>query len=173
MYNVHLEKVNDINRTAFINLYNLYLHDFADFATESFPNVDEDGYYDKEEVMDILDFSPEEGQSYIIRYADKIAGFVVLTFPPHVEEDCDYHILEMFVLNSHRGKGIGKAACKVLFDQAPGRYCLDILSSNANAFGFWDNLIATEGRLISRQEHHEEDEPPFVVYEFETRRMKS
>ena len=163
MKNVYLKKVRDSSKPAFINLFNLYHHDLAKFVPDLYTDVDDEGYYDRDCILEILNMPPEKVQPYIIRYEDKIAGLVILTFPPYVKQDCDYCILEIFVLNSHRGKGIALMACRELFNEFPGRYCIEVLKNNEGALGFWDNLIAREGRLITRVRN----EKPLVIYEFE------
>ena len=165
MDKTYLEKVTDANRLAFINLFNLYHHDLAEYIPDFYQTLDEEGYYDRGAVLEILEMPPNEVQPYIIRHMDKIAGLVVLTFPPYVKPGCDYCILEIFVANSHRGKGIARAACRILFNEFPGRYCIQVLQSNTLALAYWDSLIAREGRLIQRYN----DKESLITYEFEVK----
>jgi len=165
MENIQLEKVTESGKPAFVNLFNLYHHNRSKFLPDLYPSVDEEGYYDKANTLATLAVSPDKAQSYLIRYMDKIAGLLTFGFSPVVKPGCDYGIVDIFVLNSYRGKGIAASACKQLFKEFPGRYFIEVIENDNNARGFWDKLIAQEGHLIAQTKIEE----PLIAYEFETK----
>lgn len=164
MENVKLEKVTNSNKTAFINLFNLYHHDRAKFLPGMYSSVDEEGYYDKDNSLSTLEMPAEKVQSYLVKYTDKIAGLIVFAFPPFVKPGCDYCIVDIFILNNYRGKGIAGDACRLLFNKFPGRYWIQVINSDNYALRYWDNLISREGSLIVRDRYDE----LLIEYEFET-----
>jgi len=163
MEKVQLEKVDDSNKTAFINLFNLFHHNRAAFLPELYCVIDEEGYYDKANTLDVLNVSKDKAQSYLIRCNDKLAGFVVFAFSPLVKQGCDYGIVDIFVPNNYRNKGIASGACRLLFKEFPGRYYIEVIENDHEARRFWDRFINKEGRLIEIAKA----EAPLAAYEFE------
>jgi len=94
----------------------------------------------------------------------KITGLIVFVFPPLVKPGCDYGITDIFVLSNYRNKGIANDACKLLFNEFPGQYFVQVIKGDSGAIGFWNNLIAKEGRLLVLEEYNE----MLIAYEFET-----
>ena len=163
MKKVKLEKVGDSTKTAFVNIFNLYHHDRANFLPDLYSAVDEEGYYDKANTLNVLSVPQERAQSYLVRYEEKIAGIIVFALSPLVKQGCDYSIVDLFVLNHHRCKRIASSACRLLFREFPGRYYIEVIERDNEARGYWDRLIAKEGRLIEQTKVEE----PLVSYEFE------
>jgi predicted acetyltransferase len=163
MGKVKLEKVGDSTKPAFVNIFNLYHHDRAAFLPDLYSAVDEEGYYDKANTLNVLRVSQERAQSYLIRCEEKIAGIIVFALSPLVKQGCDYSIVDLFILNNYRCKGIASSACRLLFREFPGRYYIEVIESDHEARGYWDRLIAKEGRLIEQTKAEE----PLVSYEFE------
>jgi len=149
MTNIKLQIIEEQDRETFRNLFNLYQHDLSMIADFLFPTVDERGFYDYETIEEYFTSNAlSEGNlfMYLIIAADNIAGFCVLTKPPYViKADCDYCINEFFIIGSYRKKGIAREACKVIFDQHPGRYCFEVIDNNVRAKSFWKKLIAEVG----------------------------
>ena len=162
MADVTLEKICNTNQEAFINLYNLFHHDRAAYVPDLYPAVDEAGYYDKANSLATLGVAPDKAQSYIIRYNGNIAGLIVFAFSPLLKAGFDYSIVDLFVLNNFRGKGIAGAACKQLLRAYPGRYYVEVLAEDAGARGYWERFIAEAGRLIKQTKVDE----LLVAYEF-------
>ena len=163
---IALERVKDSDKLLFANLFNLYHHDRAKFFPELYTAVDEEGYYDKAVVAELLAEPPDKVQSFFIKYGDNVAGLVVLVMPPYVKPGCDYGILEIFVLNNFRGKGIARGVCKLLFNKFPGRYCAMVAENDVDALGFWDKIIPASGNLLGREKNKEE----LIVFEWTVER---
>ena len=113
--------------------------------------------------MDILGRASEQVQLYLIRCDGNISGMTVFTLSPFVKPGCDYCIVDIFVLNNYRGRGIASSVCRLLFKEHPGRYCIEVAENDNVALEYWDNLIAKEGHLIERIKNKES----LIVYEFE------
>jgi len=159
-----LIKVDQDNQTAFVNLYNLFHHDRAIYLPDMYPSVDDEGYYDKANSLATLGIDPEKAVSYLIKYDGGFAGFVVFALPPIMSHHgCDYSIIDIFILNSHRGKGIGTTVCKQLFTQYAGKHQVEVVIHDQSARKFWERIIAKEGQPIKQEEKPEEH---LVVYEF-------
>jgi len=134
MANIKLRILEEGDKEVFRNLVNLYQHDLSMIAAFLFPTVDEKGFYDYETIEEYFTSKAiVEGKLflYLIMHNDNIAGFCVLTKAPYVlKTDCDYCINEFFIIGSYRRKGIAHEACKVIFEQHPGRYCFEMIDYN-------------------------------------------
>jgi len=162
---IQLEAVDSFNQAAFVNIFNLYHHDRALYFPELYPHVDDEGYFDKDVPIDLAAMSPNEVLCHLIRFNGKFAGLLVVSFAPYVKPDTEFCIQEIFVLNSHRRLGIARAACKLLFDDHSGRYCLSASNNDSGALAFWDKLMADECELISK----EADGEDLICYKFITK----
>ncbi|MTI71357.1 MAG: GNAT family N-acetyltransferase [Firmicutes bacterium] len=117
------------------NLYNLYLHDLSQFTDDN--DIDENGVF----IWDSEELYWEKNSLYplIVKYKDKVIGFLLLSEPPYVKEGCDYCIQEFFILRKYREKGLGREVINILFKKYKGRYSLLVLENNKKALKFWRN----------------------------------
>ena len=161
---IQLEIVDNFNMAAFVNIFNLYHHDRAVYFPELYPHVDEEGFFDRDVAVDLAAMDSSQVACYLIRHEGKFAGFLVASFPPYVKPDTDFCIQDIFILNSHRRLGIAKEACRLLFDDFSGRFCLMVSKNDGSALAFWDALIEESCELISK----EADEEDMIVYKFST-----
>lgn len=153
MQEIKLELVNESKRLAFDNLFYLYHHELSIYIPELYPFVDEEGYYDRKATDDFYNKPNSVIEPYIIRCDTKIAGVMVFSRPPYVKPGCDYCIQELFLLNNYRRKGIAEEACKILLNEYPGRYCIQVITENLKAMKFWNKLITKNGTLISQEKY--------------------
>ena len=159
-----LERVDEKTRETFVNVFNIYHHDRASLLPEEYQAVDDAGYYDKPNTVSIMsDYPTDKVLLYIIKHDDKVAGFVVLASAPYTKRGSDYAIVDFFVLNNFRNKGIATRACEWLFSKYPGRYWMEIIKKDSNAITFWINLIAKRGNIISINEI----DSKLIEFEFE------
>lgn len=137
------------DKETFRTLLNLYHHDLAQLRPSLFPAVDDSGFYDYTAVEEFFrDDIFDDLSLYWVRHHGHLAGFIVLSKPPYVKEGCDYCIQEFFIVGSYRKTGVGGSACKKVFLQHPGRYCLRIIQENALALSFWKKQIERVGKDI-------------------------
>jgi predicted acetyltransferase len=134
---VVLRKVTKINIIKLKNLFNLFLHDLAEFNTElkigpncvySVPKLE--SYYNHPGII-----------SFLIYYKKEISGFVVISRPPYFSRDKKTSVIQhLFILKGYRNKGIGTEAMKNIFKEYPGKYGVEQLPENKNAVNFWKAL---------------------------------
>ncbi|MTI68110.1 MAG: GNAT family N-acetyltransferase [Firmicutes bacterium] len=118
------------------NLYTLYLHDLSQFTDDN--DIDENGVF----IWDSEELYWEKNSLYplIVKYKDKVIGFLLFSEPPYVKEGCDYCIQEFFILRKYREKGLGREVINILFKKYKGRYSLLVLENNKKALKFWRNI---------------------------------
>lgn len=161
---IQLENIDTLNQDAFVNIFNLYHHNRAKFLPELYPHVDEEGYFDRDVALDLLGMNPEEVQSYLIRFNGKFAGLLVVSFAPFVMSGTDCCIQDIFILNSHRSKGIATSALHLLFDDVKGVFSVNCLEADKSAISFWDNFIQKNCEIISKSQPENDS----VVFKFKT-----
>ncbi len=113
-------------------LLQLYLHDISKYFPIEFE--ENTGLY----LYDGLDkyFDGSKNYAYFIKLEKKIAGFILVD-----SNENEKIIQEMFVLNHHKNKGIGKlAVCKVL-ENSKGNWIIKSLPNSEPAERFWDRTI--------------------------------
>ncbi|WP_223701811.1 GNAT family N-acetyltransferase [Sutcliffiella deserti] len=134
--NITLHKVVEKEKSTLQNLYSLYLHDLSKFT----PNIElgSDGIFHFE---DLSLFWKTEGLSpYFIHYDKSIVGFLLLVERPYLKKDHDFGINDIFVINKYKGRGIGRAALKEIFQQKEGSYFVLELAENTPAIVFWKKV---------------------------------
>lgn len=113
-------------------LLQLYLHD----VSNCFPiDFDENtGLY----LYDSLDkyFDDSKNYAYFIKLEEKIAGFILVD-----TDETDIIIQEMFILNHHKNKGIGKLAVYEVLGKNKGSWVIKSLPSSEPAERFWNRTI--------------------------------
>jgi len=132
------------------NLYPLYLHDLASF-NGAVPNLhgifEESGTVmtlaDQYNCQNVWWENPESLFPYLILVDSIPAGFALISSPPYCCENADYTVHEFFVINSFRGKGVGKEAVLKVFELHKGKWALHTHASigNQSAQRFWNNTI--------------------------------
>jgi len=140
--NINLEKADIKQKNIMSNMMQLYLHDIT---SEEFSGIemDENGLYpysDLEYYWTDDNFVP-----YFIKMDDIIAGFVLLIknysmIEDKKEKDC-YIIMEMFVLNRYKGKGIGTNVTLQLFGKYTGKWEIGTLPNSKRVSAFWEKII--------------------------------
>jgi predicted acetyltransferase len=62
--------------------------------------------------------------------------------PPHATEGVQARLCEFFVLNTHRGRGVGRAAATQVFDRFRGVWELGWVVGNTPATSFWRSVVS-------------------------------
>jgi predicted acetyltransferase len=138
--NVTLENISIVQKETLKNLYALYLHDLSLYSDELVPN--HEGLFEFDAFDQIWE---KEGICpYLIKADDKLAGFVLLLGSPFLKK-VDYCINDFFILNSYRGKGVGKNAARQIFNMCKGQFFIEQLLSNKPAIHFWKKLYVEMG----------------------------
>lgn len=89
MQEIELELIDESKKIVFDNLFYLFHHELSIYLPELYPNVDEEGYYDRTATDDFFHKPNSVMEPYMIRCDTKIAGVVVFSRPPYVKPGCD------------------------------------------------------------------------------------
>jgi len=147
---IDLTLTDNTNSYIIKNLYPLYLHDLASF-NGTVPN--HHGILeDSDTIMTLADQynsqnawweNPGSLFPYLILVDSIPAGFALISSPPYCCEFADYTVHEFFIINSFRGKGVGKAAARKVFEMHKGKWALHTHASDINkpAQHFWHVLL--------------------------------
>ncbi|PPA71065.1 GNAT family N-acetyltransferase [Jeotgalibacillus proteolyticus] len=158
---ITLTKVKESQKHILRNLYSLYLHDLSAFTAKL--EIGEDGsfhYESLERFWEIDGISP-----YFIKLETDIIGFLLLLERPFLKKENDFGVNDLFILNQFKGKGWGREAVNLLFEQRKGKYFVIELEENRPAVSFWKKLYAEAG--IEYQERQKVmDEEPCLIQTF-------
>lgn len=122
------------------NLLELYVHDLSEF----FPSVElgaggRFGY----PKLPLYWSEPDHRFPFLIRYAGRVVGFVLVTRGSPVSDDPEvFDIAEFFVLRRYRRSGVGRRAALALWERIPGRWTVRVYEGNRGAISFWSGVIA-------------------------------
>ena len=141
---VTLHPAQESDRELIRNLFNMYQNDFAEYVSE-FDSVDENGYFRRDTVDQILPFGGGVFP-YIIRSDGKNVGIVMFTDERYNDCNCDWCLEELYLVRGARKKGIASSAVKLLMSAHPGKWCLHVFEKNAAALAFWKKIILSYGQ---------------------------
>jgi predicted acetyltransferase len=120
----------------------LYLYDFAEFDDR---RPDRDGRFEYR-WLDAY-WTDDDRHPYLLRVGGSPAGFALVrdTTVADTPRTSPFHELaEFFVLRTHRGRGIGKAAAQRVLRLHPGSWRITEVAHNAPAIAFWRRTIPVE-----------------------------
>src|SRR2546421_2724675 len=146
---VLLEPAGAQDAPVLANLLELYAHDLSDaFALDIGP----DGKFGYPSLA-LYWREPARRFPFLIRAADKLAGFVLVTRGSPLSADPTHlDVAEFFVLCRHRRLGVGSQAAMRLWDQMPGHWIVRVAECNAAALPFWAGGIAEyTGQAFARE----------------------
>jgi predicted acetyltransferase len=151
MNNLTIELCERKNKFIINNLYPLYLHDLAEIRNV-LPNKygvfeDDEKYHTLEQQIPVFDIWWEkEGVlfPYLIKVDGLPAGFILVTTPPYLFDNCDFMINEIFILRPYRGKGIGENGVREVFNLHRGKWMLFTTPTdkNLNTVSFWRKTLS-------------------------------
>jgi len=121
----------------FNNLGELYVHDFSEIVLSE---LNEAGRFDH----DFLRHCWGRGNQipYLIRVADRLAGFAIVGRGSRLTGDPVVHDLsEFFIVRRYRRQGIGTCAAATLFGLRRGTWEVRERAGNAAAHAFWRSAI--------------------------------
>lgn len=129
---VKIEKIKKDQSIILERLLQLYLHDVSLYFPIDFN--EEKGLYNYDS-LDIY-FNGSSDKACFIMYDNKIAGFILYS-----ETDDESCIQEIFISNSYKKQGLGKAAVFELLNQYPGNWIIRSLPNSQPAENFWLKTI--------------------------------
>jgi predicted acetyltransferase len=136
MMNVTLEAVGAERAETLSNLFQLYVHDFADFWTERQVELQEDGRFPPYPPLPAY-WTEADGEALLIRVDGRLAGFVLLNRDSHSGLATDYSVGEFFVARHYRRSGVGRAAALAAMRARPGLWEVAVARRNTGARAFW------------------------------------
>lgn len=140
--NFAVDRVGSESQQIANNLFQLYMHDFSEFAPledERFL-VDGDGLF----ALPLIEkyWTQPNHSFHLIRANGKLAGFAAINDWSPSGRGVDHNIAEFFVLRHYRRNGAGTELARRLFLAHPGLWELAIMASNKPAQSFWPAVIA-------------------------------
>jgi predicted acetyltransferase len=140
--NFIVERVGSESQQIAENLFQLYAHDFSEFApleNERFL-VDDDGLF----TLPLIEkyWTLPNHSFHLLKADGKLAGFAAINDWSPSGRGVDYNIAEFFVMRHYRRNGAGTQFARRLFLAHPGLWELAIMASNKPAQAFWPTVIA-------------------------------
>lgn len=136
-----LAEASENQKSVIVNLMQLYLHDFSEFAEigTTHGDVGSDGRF----AYDWLDsYWREDGRiPLIVQAGHRLVGFTLVNRWSALNRQLDKSVAEFFILRKYRRIGVGSRAAKLLFERWPGRWEVPVASYNKPALSFWRNTI--------------------------------
>jgi predicted acetyltransferase len=124
-------------RPVLDRLFQLYLHDFSEFAPIGGPygEVDDEGRFG---YPGFESYWQESGRiPLLIRADDHIAGFALVNQWSALELPLDHSVAEFFVLRKYRRARVGTRAALFIFRRYAGRWEVPVAWYNPPAQAFW------------------------------------
>jgi predicted acetyltransferase len=139
---VTLEAAGPDKRATVENLFQLYVHDFADFWETRRIEIGEDGRFPP--YPPLAAYWTEPGaEPFLIRADGHIAGFVLIDRQGHSGRPCDFNMGEFFVSRLYRREGVGRAAALQAIGDRKGLWEIAVARANTGALTFWRGVAAT------------------------------
>jgi predicted acetyltransferase len=141
MLKVALESAADRRETV-ENLFQLYVHDFADFRSIKRPvEFGADGRFPSYPPLAAY-WSEPEAWPLLIAADGELAGFVLIDRHSHSGRPCDFNMGEFFVARHYRREGVGRIAAELAMRERPGLWEIAVARNNTPAKGFWQGVAA-------------------------------
>ena len=144
---VEVDGASADERATIVNLFQLYMHDFSEFAEIGtlHGEVASDGRF-AHGALDVC--WREEGWFPLLIRADRrLAGFALVSPWSALDRPLDWSVAEFFVLRKYRRARVGMRAGKLIFERFPGRWEVPVASYNRPALPFWRKTVrASIGR---------------------------
>lgn len=133
--NVILESAADKRQTV-ENLFQLYVHDFADFWATRQIELGEDGRFPPYPPLAAY-WSEPGAEPWLIRADGEIAGFALIDQHSHSGEAVDFNMGEFFVARHYRREGVGRIAAQLAIGERRGQWEIAVARRNIPAQPFW------------------------------------
>lgn len=137
---VSLHRATQADAECLSNLLELYIHDVCDI----FPTVElgDNGRFGYAKLPQYW-AEPERRFAFVIRHAERVAGFALVTRGSPVATDPETQdVAEFFVLRKYRRLGVGREAARLLWQALPGAWTVRVAERNQRALAFWSSAVA-------------------------------
>lgn len=152
---VELEPCGPERREVVANLFQFYVHDFADFWVSRQADFQEDGRFGRYPPLDGYWDHPG-GEALLIRIRGQLAGFVLINREGHSGLACDFNMGEFFVGRPYRREGLGRSAALAALRARPGLWEIAVARRNLAAQAFWLQVATAAGAVeaLDRNDDH-------------------
>ena len=136
--NFELKQIDRQNLNILKNLFQLYIHDIS---KELSWDCDDDGLFEAYSLSGWL--SNKENFGYLVYVEDKLAGFVMVDkeFKVLKNEEGNYNLSEVFILNNYKGKSLASNVVKQVFDMYKGNWECRPVPKSISALTFWGKVF--------------------------------
>ena len=142
-----VERIDESSNALIANLFNLYMHDMAEWFLF---DTEEDGRYG----YDMAKHWARGDEIYIARCAGKLAGFtIVSSAKPFLNGGDGLDVEEFFLIRRYRHTGAGETLARAIWDKHPGQWLVRVYEGNLPAIPFWRKIISryTHDRQIEER----------------------
>ena len=153
------------------NLLELYLHDLS----EAFPSIElgPDGRFGYEKLP-LYWSEPQRRFPFLIKYATRVAGFVLVTRGSPVSDDPNvFDLAEFFVIRRYRRAGVGRRAAVLVWDRFPGAWIVRVSEGNIGALPFWADVVAEYTNGTATESKRSGTPNGWRVFSFNSARLRS
>jgi predicted acetyltransferase len=128
-------------RVTVENLFQFYVHDFADFWAERQVEFQDDGRFPFYPPLAAY-WSEAGAEPFLIRADGQVAGFVLIDRHSHSGRPTDFNMGEFFVARHYRREGVGRDAALKAIRERPGQWEIAVARRNVPAQPFWRGVAA-------------------------------
>ncbi|MBU1376303.1 MAG: GNAT family N-acetyltransferase [Alphaproteobacteria bacterium] len=128
-------------RTTVENLFQLYVHDFADFWATRQVELQADGRFPPYPPLAAY-WSEAGAEPFLIRADGEIAGFALIDRHSHSGKPTDFNMGEFFVARHYRREGVGRDAALAAIRTRAGQWEIAVARRNLPAQPFWRAVAA-------------------------------
>jgi predicted acetyltransferase len=157
MLKVELEPAGAERAATLENLFQFYVHDFADFWPVRRVDLGEDGRFPLYPQLPLYWTAPGRS-AFLIRAGGHIAGFVMLDRESHSGQPLDWNMGEFWVGRHYRREGVGRVAALQAIQARPGQWELAVARRNTGALAFWRGVAAEAATSGSVEEIDQDDQ---------------
>ncbi|WP_309092626.1 GNAT family N-acetyltransferase [Phenylobacterium sp.] len=153
---VRLESAVD-RRATIENLFQFYVHDFAEFWESRRVDLDSDGRFPAYPPLSA--YWVEPGAEPLLVTADgRLAGFVLVNRRSRSGRPCDFNMDDFWIARHYRREGVGRVAAGLAMRARPGLWEIAIARWNLPAQAFWrrvaDELASGPVEAREQQDAH-------------------
>jgi len=131
-----LKLVNEEEAQILSNLMQLYMHETSKFSPRE---ISDDGRYDTSSIINKI--SSPEVDAYLVKIKGKLAGFAIVQPKFQNGQIIARNLTDLFILESYRGFGIGEEIARMVFDESPGLWHIEIVPQHEDGAKFWGKVI--------------------------------
>ena len=156
--NVEIQPLQAAEEAVLGNLFELYLHDMAEWFGF---DLGADGRYGYDVTSDKA--------AYLVRVDGALAGFALThSAAPWLDEPDSMDVDEFFIVRRFRRHGLGAQVARWLWAQHPGRWLVRVYEPNVPAVPFWRGTIAAFTNQDFTEERRLIDGKPWRFFTFDS-----